>query len=255
MKLQTAFRVFLFSSLSCACYGASLAFPSNNGAANGDALGLDWSQSATTPPSTAADKLAYYTTTGGYEGVSVGAVYDDYAGTGGSFTVGHGLDPVTVGGATIDSWFFQINSPSGGFPELNDYSIQLKDSLGANLLTISLSNTDSTHWSASANGNAMLTGLTQGYVLIDGFYKLTASFNPALGFTTSITSYDGLSSMSYTDSSLVTAGKTFGNLGINETLGSAGSFGDGFITVVPEPSAAILSSLVPAFLLIRRRRR
>lgn len=268
MKFKSVLRLALLPSLTCACLGANLAFPVS-GIVNGTQLDGTWSQS---DGAAASDKLAFYSTIGSaYEGVSVGAYYDDYStidsftgsrptfapgiytdtinGDGG-FTVGHATDAVAVGGATID-WHFTITPPSGDvingqavLTTLNDYTISVFDTTAANVLTIQLVNLDATHWTAAANGNYM------GVIESNGFYDLHAQFGASTGYFASIT---GIGVISYTDTVSSTAG-TFGAVQVGTTQGALNSdFGDGFITVVPEPSAALLGAIGVLGLLRRRR--
>lgn len=243
MKFQSVLRLALLPSLTFACYGANLAFPVI-GITNGTQLDGTWSQ---TDGAIASDKLAFYSTIGsGYEGVSVGAYFDDYVGiTDGGFTVGHATDSVAVGGATID-WHFVITPPTGDFSTtLNDYSISLFDSTATNVLTILLTNLDPTHWSAYSNGNYM------GVIESNGFYELHAQFGATTGYFSSIT---GIGTISYTDSVSSNTGRTFDTVKIGTDEGAGNSdFGDGFITVVPEPSTALLGAIGLLGLLRRRR--
>lgn len=241
MKLQSVLRLALLPTLSCACFGANLAFPVS-GITNNTQLDGSWSQSDS---AIASDKLAFYSTVASsYEGVSVGAFFDDYASVGTDFTVGHATDAVAIGGASID-WHFAITPPTGLFStSLNDYSITLFDTAAASVLTIQLTNLDATHWNAYANTNFM------GVIESNGFYELHAQFGATTGFFTSIT---GIGTISYTDTVSSTAG-TFGAVQVGTTQGAGADFGDGFITVVPEPSSTMLVSLLPALLILRRRR-
>ena len=243
MKIQSLARLFLFSSLSATCYAAVLPFPVN-GVTNGAVLGGDWTQSDSVA---AASKLAWYTTIGSpvaYEGVSVGAFYDDYTGVGTDFTVGHSLNSISVGSATID-WSFSITSPTD-FPTRNDYSISVLGPSAANILTINLTYLSGSQYSAFANGNYF------GVIDSDGLYGLDVNFSGGLNVM-----IDGLGGMDifYTDPSFDPTGKTFGSVQIGTTLGFGNTeFGDGIITVVPEPGTTMLAALLPAFFVFRRRR-
>ena len=246
MKIKSVFRLFLFSSISCTSYGALLSFPVS-GVTSGTPLSGDWTQS---DGAVASDQLAWYATIGSapvqYEGVSVGALYNDYAGiTDGGFTVSANTDAVAVGGATID-WHFAINPSNNGFStSVNDYSISLFDTSNSNVLTINLTNINASQWSASANGNSM------GLIEVGGFYALQATFGAVSGFDVAII---GDGTLSYSNTSFDPAGKTFKTVQVGIAKGSATDYGDGFITVVPEPSSTMLISLLPAFFVIRRRR-
>lgn len=268
MKFQSVLRLTLLPSLSCACFGANLAFPVN-GISNGTQLDGTWTQS---DGAVASDKLAFFSTVGpAYQGVSVGAYFDDYSAidsyTGsrpsfapgfytdtvngdGGFTVGHATAAVAVGGATID-WHFVITPPSGGsingqavLTTLNDYTISVLNTSAVNVLTILLTNLDPTHWNAFANNNYM------GVIESNGFYALHAQFGTTTGYSASIT---GAGVISYTDVVSVNSG-TFGSVQVGTDQGTGkNNFGDGFITVVPEPSAALLGAIGVLGLLRRRR--
>ena len=252
MKLQSFLRFALFSSISSACYGAVLNFPVN-GVTNGTPLDASWTQS---DGALAASQLAWFATVGSYQGVSVGALYNDYLPdppsfggiTDGEFTVGHNTDAVAVGGATID-WYFAINPSNNTFSSsMNDYSIRLLDTLSANVLTIDLTKVgdgDPNHWQVFANGTSF------GYIQMAGLYGLEATFGASGGLDVGVI---GSSSIFYNDPSFTPGTRTFGKVEIAIKKGSGADYGDGSITVVPEPATSMLAALVPAFLIFRRRR-
>lgn len=246
MKNQSFSSLVLFGSLVCASHAAVIPWPvpAIPVVTPGDQLDGSWTQS---DGQAASSKLGFYATLGGLNGVGVGALYDGYedisAGDG-DFSVTTSTASVGVPGATIGEWYFSI-TPTDNYPGDNDYFINLDDTANNPLISIVLTNVDSTNWNVVVNGSGI------GFIEVGGAYQLTASFGALGGLDVSII---GDGTISYQDLGFVTAGKTVGSLEIGADQGAAASFGDGYITVVPEPGTTMLVSLLPLAFILRRRR-
>lgn len=247
MKIKSLVSFALFSSFSVASYAAVLPFPipGTPAVTPGDALDGSWTQS---DGQAASSKLGFYATLGGLNGVGVGGLYDDYAAImalDDNFSVSTTTATVGVSGGTISDWYFALTAPTLDYPALNDFSIGLKDTFSNNLISILLTNVNATQYSVTVNGSGI------GFIDIGGTYQLTAAFGVGSGLDVSVT---GLGTISYQDLGFVTTGKTFGSLEVGASQGAGADFGNGYITLVPEPSSAMLAALVPAFFILRRRR-
>ncbi len=253
MKFQTFLGLAIFSTLTCASHAASsLAFP---GQPNPDpftvpspvpgeeAFGVlngNWSVSQN-PKS---DLLGFYTDIGGYRGVGVGALVDDYSSVPSSFSISSNTATVGVAGATLSDWFFQIDAPTlaGG---REAYSIDLAGTAG-NLISIDLAyNTTNSNWDTFVNG------VNSGAIFEGGLYQLSAVFGAGT-LNGTITSFDGAFTLPFSDSGAEFSGN-FSSLTI--TTDKVGpDWGNGYLSVVPEPSSVMLISVLPAFFALRRRR-
>ncbi|MEO8616269.1 MAG: PEP-CTERM sorting domain-containing protein [Luteolibacter sp.] len=190
------------------------------------------------------------------KGVSLGAAYNDYADvTDGTFSVSHSTATVGVANGGLDgNWGFQVNAATD-FPPNDNFSISLLEGGGANILTINLDYAGANLWALSVNGNALVgAGGAQGFVEAGGFYRLYANFGATTGFGVNVVALDG-SIIQFNGTTADFSAKDFGRVAIGESNGlGGGSFGNSFITVVPEPSSAMLLSLIPGFFILRRRR-
>ncbi len=253
MKNKTVLSLALLSCLTCVTHAAGLQFPGQpfpdpftvpSPAPGEEAFGT--LNGAWTPSQGSnGDLLGFYATVGGYQGVGVGALVDDYSGVTSSFSITAGTATTGVAGATISDWFFQLTAPTLG--DRNAFSIDLTGSTGS-LLSIDLAyDSMATAWGATVNG------AFTGFVFEGGLYQLTASFGPLSGVSGAISSFDNSSSILFSDALLNTSG-TFSSLIVTADKGGASTWGDGYITVVPEPSSVMLVSLLPGFFILRRRR-
>lgn len=238
MKLKTAFSLVLMAAMSSFSYGANILLPAT-GTVNDGPLGGNWTPSV----GTNSDKLAWYVSDGFSTGVSAGAVFDDYSSAGSEFTV---TAPISgsVEGSYLN-WYLVVHSPLL-FPDIDNFSIRLTDSTSANLVTLDLNNAGPV-WDVVVNGSNI------GSISPDLLYNFYASFGTGTGLSVQV---NGIGSLTYNDPSFVTAGKSLGSVQIAVKDGppAIAGFGDGFITVIPEPSSVMLSALLPAFLVLRRRR-
>ncbi len=253
MKSKSVLSLAFLSCLTCASHAASLQFPGQpfpdpftvpspvpgfeaDGTLNGA-----WTPSQ----GVNSDLLGFYATVGGYKGVGVGALVDDYSGVTSSFSISSSTATIGVAGATISDWFFQMTAPTLG--DRNDFSIDIAGSTGS-LISIDLAYDNMfSAWGTTVNG------AFTGYIFDGGLYQLTASFGLSGGVSGAISSFDNSSSILFNDALLNTAG-TFSSLSVTADKGGAPTWGDGYITVVPEPSSVMLVSLLPGFFILRRRR-
>lgn len=242
MKIKSVFRLSILFAISSTCYGAQYLNFRADGAVGDPVAAAGWTQSEANTSN--ASPKAFINTIGAYNGVSVGAFYDDY--TNSSFSVDHSTSLGLVN-ANVN-WTFTINDYTD-FATRNDYSISLLDGASLSLATINFTNNVGTDtWNVSVNGDTAFVAVEAGFnynlFMLFGTSGANATYDLAInGFDTKGTIAGA-------------AGATIGHIQFGETLGAGNSspYGDGFITVVPEPGAPMLLSLLPAFFILRRRR-
>lgn len=243
MKFKSIFHTSLVFAFSSICYGVQyIGFPASG--TEDTAVTTGWTIAEGGPM---GDRKAWYDTIGSNRAVSVGAFYDDYADTGGAFSIDHAISPTVALTDSALLWNFTITD----FDEVairNDYSFSLLNSSNVNLVTVNFKNAPGVgFWNVSINGGSAFTAVEE-----DGNYLLS------LTFSANGANADYLASIgAFSTTGSITGGATasIGHARIGASLGTGNTeFGDGFITVVPEPGTTMLVSLLPAFCILRRRR-
>lgn len=248
MKIASFFTVSLLTIAAGNCYGAQLFLPVDGTPL--DPLGSPWTQAE--PNASPLSPKAWYSTVGPYKSVSVGAFFDTFADP---FYAQADLGSSPLVGSSV-SWFASITDyvSGGGFETRNDYSISFLNASESNLLTLDFTNvTGSAVWNVSANGGSAFAAVVAGTTFAFSVDFVTNDADADYTVT-----FDGFSD---TGSILNGATAFIRYARIGETLGfdtdmdvANTEFGDGFISVVPEPSSVMLVSLLPGFFILRRRR-
>ncbi len=241
MKIKTFLGVSMaIAAMSSLCYGVQyVTFPAN-GTMN-TAVTTGWTYS-----DAGLDRAAFYNNIGGTPAVSVGAYFDDYATAGPDFYINH------APGASINltdavlSWNFTITDAT--INPRNDFSFNLLNAANTNLATVNFVNAIGTpFWNVNINGSPNFVAVEQG-----GNYTINLAFGTSgadASYTASVNAFN--------TSGLITGGasQSIANVRIGASLGAGNAtFGDSFITVIPEPGTTVLISIVPVLCLLRRRR-
>ena len=243
MKMKSLFRLSILFAISSTCYGAQyLTFRADG--APGTELGGGWSQSE--PNNSPESPKAFYSTVGSNQGVSVGAYYDSYNDPNGFYAYGS-TNTIYLTDTNIN-WNFTISDRTGdpNYTTRNDYQIYIPGA-GA----IDFRNNGDATWNVSVNNDPAFVAVEAGYN-----YNLFMLFDYQDGHVTYDLAINGFNAKGLlsADPSQTVSGFYIAEIASTNGVSTNGIFGDGFITIVPEPGTPMLLSLLPAFFILRRRR-